>query len=35
VLLKNYSRENSRRIKNTVLIWFIFGLLAFIIGAAR
>jgi geranylgeranylglycerol-phosphate geranylgeranyltransferase len=35
MLLKNHSRENSRKIKNTVLIWFIFGLLAFIIGAAR
>ena len=35
MLLKNHSRENSRRIKNTVLLWFIFGLLAFIIGAAR
>jgi geranylgeranylglycerol-phosphate geranylgeranyltransferase len=34
MLLKNYSRENSRKIKNTVLLWFIFGLLAFIIGAA-
>jgi geranylgeranylglycerol-phosphate geranylgeranyltransferase len=34
MLLKDYSRENSRRIKNTVLLWFIFGLLAFIIGAA-
>jgi 4-hydroxybenzoate polyprenyltransferase len=33
MLLKNHSRENSRRIKNAVLIWFIFGLLAFIIGA--
>jgi len=35
MLLRNYSRENSRRIKNTVLLWFIFGLLAFIVGAAR
>jgi len=34
MLLKNHSRENSRRIKNTVLLWFIFGLLAFIVGAA-
>ena len=34
ILLRNYSRENSRRIKNIVLLWFIFGLLAFIIGAA-
>jgi 4-hydroxybenzoate polyprenyltransferase len=35
ILLKNHSRENSRRIKNIVLLWFIFGLLAFIVGAAR
>ena len=35
MLLKNHSRENSRKIKNTVLIWFIIGLLAFIVGAAR
>jgi len=35
MLLRNYSRENSRRIKNIVLLWFIFGLLAFIVGAAR
>jgi geranylgeranylglycerol-phosphate geranylgeranyltransferase len=34
MLLRNYSRENSRKIKNTVLLWFILGLLAFIIGAA-
>jgi geranylgeranylglycerol-phosphate geranylgeranyltransferase len=35
MLLKNHSRENARRVKNTVLIWFIFGLLAFIVGAVR
>jgi geranylgeranylglycerol-phosphate geranylgeranyltransferase len=34
MLLRNYSRENSRRIKNSVLLWFIFGLLAFIVGVA-
>ena len=34
MLLKNHSRENSRRIKNTVLLWFILGLLAFVIGAS-
>jgi 4-hydroxybenzoate polyprenyltransferase len=33
MLLKDYSRENARRIKNMVLLWFIVGLLAFIIGA--
>jgi len=32
-LLRDYSRENSRKVKNMVLIWFIFGLLAFIFGA--
>jgi len=34
-LLKDYSRENARRVKKIVLLWFIFGLLAFIIGAPR
>lgn len=33
LLVKNYSRENARRIKNLVLLWFIFGLLAFVFGA--
>jgi geranylgeranylglycerol-phosphate geranylgeranyltransferase len=33
VLLRNYSRENARRIKNNVLLFFIFGLLAFVAGA--
>jgi geranylgeranylglycerol-phosphate geranylgeranyltransferase len=32
MLLRDYSRENARKIKNTVLLWFIIGLLAFIIG---
>jgi geranylgeranylglycerol-phosphate geranylgeranyltransferase len=35
MLLKDYSRENARRIKKTVLIWFIVGLLAFVIGTVR
>jgi len=35
LLLKDYSRENARRVKNSVLLWFIFGLLAFIVGALR
>jgi len=34
-LLKNHSRENARKIKRIVLIWFIVGLLAFLVGAAR
>jgi len=33
MLLKNYSRENARKVKNMVLLWSIFGLLAFVIGA--
>jgi geranylgeranylglycerol-phosphate geranylgeranyltransferase len=32
LLLRDYSRENARRIKNLVLLWFIFGLLAYIFG---
>ena len=35
MLLKDYSRENARKVKNTVLLWFITGLLAFVIGAIR
>ena len=35
LLLKDYSRENSRRIKNLVLLWFIFGLLAYIFGTFK
>lgn len=34
-LLKNYSREGARRIKRIVLVWFVIGLLAFLVGAAR
>jgi geranylgeranylglycerol-phosphate geranylgeranyltransferase len=32
-LLRNSSRENARRIKKAVLLWFLFGLLAFVAGA--
>jgi geranylgeranylglycerol-phosphate geranylgeranyltransferase len=32
-LLRDYSRENAKKIKKIVLLWFIMGLLAFIIGA--
>jgi geranylgeranylglycerol-phosphate geranylgeranyltransferase len=32
-LLKDYSRENARRVKHRVLLFFIFGLLAFAAGA--
>jgi len=33
MLLRNYSRENARMVKNSVLLFFIFGLLAFVAGA--
>jgi len=35
MLLRDHSREKARRIKNTVLLWFVFGLLAFIFGLLR
>jgi len=35
MLLNDYSRENARKVKNLVLLWFIFGLLAFVVGALR
>jgi geranylgeranylglycerol-phosphate geranylgeranyltransferase len=35
MLLRDYSREKARKIKNTVLLWFVFGLLAFIFGLIR
>jgi geranylgeranylglycerol-phosphate geranylgeranyltransferase len=34
MLLKNHSRGNARKVKKTVLLWFIVGLLAFIAGAS-
>lgn len=33
MLLKDYSRENARKIKKIVLLWFMLGLLAFVFGA--
>jgi len=33
MLLNDYSRENARKVKNLVLLWFIFALLAFVVGA--
>jgi len=33
LLLRDYSRENARRVKNMMLLWFIIGLMAFIFGA--
>lgn len=35
MLLRDYSRENARKVKKIVLLWFIVGLLAFFIGALR
>src|SRR3989304_4612529 len=32
LLLKDYSRENARKIKKIVLLWFVFGLLGFGLG---
>ena len=32
MLIKDYSRENARKIKNIVLLWGFFGLLAFLLG---
>ena len=32
-LVRNHSRENARRIKNLVLLWMMFALLAFIAGS--
>jgi len=34
-LLKDYSRENARKVKRMVLLWFIIGLLAFITGVIQ
>ncbi|MGA9387701.1 MAG: geranylgeranylglycerol-phosphate geranylgeranyltransferase [Candidatus Bathyarchaeia archaeon] len=33
MLLRDSSRESARNVKKTVLLWFVFGLLAFIAGA--
>jgi geranylgeranylglycerol-phosphate geranylgeranyltransferase len=33
MLLNDYSRENARKVKNIALLWFIFALLAFVVGA--
>jgi len=33
MLLKDYSRENARRVKRQVLAWFLIGLVAFIVGS--
>jgi len=35
MLLRDYTRENARKVKRNVLLWFITGLLAFIAGTVR
>jgi geranylgeranylglycerol-phosphate geranylgeranyltransferase len=35
LLLRDYSRDNSRKIKKLVLLWFIIGLLAYIFGSIK
>ena len=32
MLLRNHSRDNAKKIKNLILVWFVVGLLAFIFG---
>ena len=32
LLIRDHSRQNARKIKNLVLVWFIIGLFAFIVG---
>lgn len=33
MLLRDYSRENARKVKNQVLVWFFTGLIAFLVGS--
>lgn len=33
MLLRDYSRENARKVKNQVLAWFFMGLIAFLVGS--
>jgi len=35
MLLHDYSRENARKTKKMVLLWFVVGLLAFVVGTAK
>jgi geranylgeranylglycerol-phosphate geranylgeranyltransferase len=35
LLVKDHSRENARKVKSRVLLWFIFGLLAYVFGIFR
>ena len=32
LLLKNHTRDNARKIKNLILLWFVIGLFAFVFG---
>ena len=32
ILLKDYSRESARKIKNLILLWFVIGLMAYVVG---
>jgi hypothetical protein len=32
LLLKNHSRDNAKKIKNLILLWFVIGLLAYVFG---
>jgi geranylgeranylglycerol-phosphate geranylgeranyltransferase len=35
LLLRDYSRENARKVKKLVLLWFVIGLLAYVIGVFK
>ena len=35
LLLKDYSRENARKIKKLVLLWFVIGLVAYVFGVFK
>jgi 4-hydroxybenzoate polyprenyltransferase len=35
LLLRDYSRENARKIKKLVLFWFVIGLLAYVFGVFK
>lgn len=35
ILLRDYSKENARRVKNMVLFWMVIALVAFVVGGLR
>jgi geranylgeranylglycerol-phosphate geranylgeranyltransferase len=35
MLLRDYSRDNARKVKKIMLLWFMFGLFAFVLGTLR